>query len=339
MSAEAGRKHAPRQAAAEPAAKPKLAFYWCSSCGGCEETVVDLDEKLLDVVAAVDIVFWPCALDFKTEDVEALPAGSIAVSFINGAIRTSEQEAMVKLLREKSKLVAAMGMCACAGGLPALANLKNREGLLRRAYQDTESTVNPGRTTPQQQVTVDGCDLRLPDFYETVLKLDDVIPVDYFVPGCPPTPGLLAQALLDILSGRLPKGSVLAPNRSLCRSCGRNATKPERLVLAELKRVPEAPADDTRCFLAQGVLCLGPGTRDGCESLCIRGNMPCTGCFGPLAGKDPGAKMIGALGGIFTAEDEEEIARLAASLPDPAGTFYRYSLAASLLGRRRKEPE
>ena len=82
-------------------AKPKVAFYWCSSCGGCEEAVVDLNEDILKVVDAVDIVLWPVALDFKKKDVEALADGEIAVSFINGAIRLAEQEEWVKLLRQK----------------------------------------------------------------------------------------------------------------------------------------------------------------------------------------------------------------------------------------------
>ncbi len=323
---------------AAPASKPKVAFYWCSSCGGCEETVVDLDEKVLDVVAAVDIVFWPCALDFKTSDVEALPDGGIAVAFINGAIRTSEQEAMAKLLRRKSGLVVAFGMCAFMGGIPALANLKNREAILRRAYVESESTDNPGGQLPQEETEVGDCRLRIPKFYETVFKLDDIIPVDYYLPGCPPTPDLLLQAVQAVLTGKLPpRGSVLAPNRSLCHSCDRNASKPDRLTLPELKRVHQVQADDQTCFLAQGILCMGPATRDGCGQLCIQGNMPCTGCFAPLANADPGAKMIGALGGIFEAEDEASVTRLAATLPDPAGSFYRYSLAASLLGRKREE--
>ena len=71
--------------------KPKVAFYWCASCGGCEESVVDLAENILDIVAAVDIVMWPVAMDFKKKDVEAMPDGSILVSLVNGAIRTSEQ--------------------------------------------------------------------------------------------------------------------------------------------------------------------------------------------------------------------------------------------------------
>ena len=74
--------------------KPKVALYWCASCGGCEESVVDLAEGILDVVAAVDIVLWPVAMDFKKKDVEAMADDSILVSLINGAVRTSEQEEM-----------------------------------------------------------------------------------------------------------------------------------------------------------------------------------------------------------------------------------------------------
>ena len=65
--------------------KPKVAFYWCASCGGCEESIVDLAEDILGVVAAVDIMFWPVAMDFKKSDVEAIPDGGLLVAMINGA--------------------------------------------------------------------------------------------------------------------------------------------------------------------------------------------------------------------------------------------------------------
>jgi F420-non-reducing hydrogenase small subunit len=319
-------------------AKPKIAFYWCSSCGGCEETIVDLDEKILDVVAAVDIVFWPCAMDFKRADVEAMPDKSIAVSFINGAVRTDEQEAMAKMLRQKSQVVIAFGMCAFQGGIPALANLTNKQGILSRAYLQAESVSNPEGVVPQERSEQDGCDLEIPRFYETVHKLSDVIEVDYAIPGCPPTVGLLVEALGHILNGTLPeKGAVLAPAHSLCKSCVRNETKPETITIGALKRVQEIEANTEDCFLAQGVLCMGPATRDGCQELCIKGNMPCTGCFGSLPDTDPGAKMIGAVGGLADGETEETIANWVDSVVDPAGTFYRYSLSASLLGRERKE--
>src|SRR5512136_48336 len=104
------------------AAKPKIGFYWCASCGGCEEAIVDLAEDILGVVEAVDIVFWPCAMDFKKRDVEAMPDGSIVATFLNGAIRTSEQEEMALLLRRKSRYLIAYGACAATGGIPGLAN-------------------------------------------------------------------------------------------------------------------------------------------------------------------------------------------------------------------------
>ena len=96
--------------------KLKVAFYWCASCGGCEEAVVDLSENILKVVEAVDIVFWPCAMDFKREDVEKMGDGEINVCFLNGAIRSSEQAEMAELMRRKSQLLIAFGSCSHSGG-------------------------------------------------------------------------------------------------------------------------------------------------------------------------------------------------------------------------------
>ena len=131
--------------------KPKVAFYWCASCGGCEESVVDLAEIILDVVAAVDIVMWPVAMDFKKKDVEAMADGSILVSMVNGAIRTSEQEEMAKLMRKKSKLVIAYGSCAHMGGIPGLANQFQREEILQYVYEESPSTVNKEKTRPKMK--------------------------------------------------------------------------------------------------------------------------------------------------------------------------------------------
>jgi len=318
------------------AGKPKVAFYWCSSCGGCEETIVDLEEKVLDVVAALDIVFWPCALDFKYSDVEAMNDGAIAVSFINGAIRTAEQEHVAKLLRKKSGLVIAFGSCSCMGGIPALANLKNREAIFKRSYLDSPTVVNEKGTVPQTETKVNGYTLKLPEFYSTVFKLDDVIKVDYYMPGCPPTAKNLATAVGAVLEGKLPpQGSVLLPDKTLCVSCDRNETKPDTITIQEFKRITQVKADPEKCFLAQGVICMGPATRDGCEYPCVKGNMPCTGCYGPVSGADQGARMVAALGGIFQAEKDVE--RRLEPIADPVGAFYRYSLSASLLGSNNKE--
>lgn len=319
-------------------AKPKVAFYWCASCGGCEETVVDLAERVLEVVAAVDIVFWPCAMDYKVKDVAAMADGEIAVAFVNGAVRTEEQEHMARLLRRKAGVVVSFGSCSTHGGIPSLANLTSRKAIFDRSYHNSPTVENPDTTEPQTRSSLDGHELRLPAFYETVRKLSDVVEVDYYMPGCPPTSDNLAEAIGVILSGNLPpKGATLTPDKALCSTCKLNESKPDDVAIGELKRVVDVELDPQTCYLAQGVVCMGPATRDGCGGLCIEGNMPCTGCYGPTEkARDQGAKMIAALGGIVAAETPEELEKATGRLNDPAGTFYRYTLAASMLGSRRK---
>ena len=322
-------------------AKPKVAFYWCASCGGCEEAVVDLNEDILKVTDAVDIVLWPVALDFKRKDVEALSDGEIAVSFINGAVRTEEQEEMVHLLRKKSGLVVAFGSCAHLGGIPGLANFNTRETVFQTAYKDTRSTDNPEGTFPQQKTDIGIGELTLPEIYDTVKTLDQTIPVDYYLPGCTPPADLIMNAVNAILTGQLPaKGTVLAPNKALCDTCPRNETKPDKMSITEIKRPWEIKIDPEKCFLVQGLICLGPATRTGCGETCIRANQPCRGCFGPLDGViDQGARALSAIASILGIDDEEkmteeDVQKLIGQIADPAGTFYRFSLPSSLLRRK-----
>lgn len=316
--------------------KPEIAFYWCASCGGCEESVVDLAEEILGIVDAVDIVFWPVAMDFKRSDVEALPDGSILASLINGAVRSSEQEEMVRLLRRKSRLVIAYGACAQLGGVPGLANQFDRTQLLKFAYEQSPSTQNAERAYPAVRFQDGSRTATLPALHELVRTLDRVIPVEYYLPGCPPTPTLLQQALTTVLSGTLPPhGSVLAPDIALCDQCPRKDSKPTDLRLETFKRPHLTRLDPQKCFLAQSLVCMGPATRGGCEAVCVQGNMPCSGCFGPTSRvKDQGAKMLSSLCSNIAASTEADIDRTLATIPDPVGTFYRYSLAGSLLRAR-----
>ena len=325
-------------------AKPKVAFYWCASCGGCEEAVVDLNEDLLKVADAVDIVLWPVALDFKKKDIKALDDGEIAVSFINGAIRLEEQEEMVKLLRRKSGLVVSFGACAHLGGIPGLGNFWTKDDIFQRAYKEVPSVENPEGIIPSEKTNIGDIELTLPEFYDTVKTLDQTIPVDYYLPGCPPVPDLIMNAVNAILTGNLPeKGTVLAPNKALCDTCPRNETKPEKLSIKEIKRPWEIKIDPEKCFLVQGLICHGPFTRSGCGETCIKANMPCRGCFGPVDGVvDQGAKGLSMIASILGLEDEErmtgeDVEALIDEIADPAGTFYRFSLPVSLLKRKRME--
>lgn len=315
------------------APKPKVAICWLGGCGGCDEAVVDINEVLLRVVNAVDLVLWPVALDFKYDHVRKMKDGEILLSIANGHVRNSEQEEIAKLLREKSRMVLAFGACACFGGTPGLANLITKEEIFNWVYRDAPTVVNPKKNYPQPSIHVDGKELTLPEFYPRVLALNQVIDVDYYLPGCPPPPYLIMQAISAVLDDKLPpKGATLSPHRALCDTCPRNKTKPERMAIREIKRIHRVEADPDACFLAQGIICLGPATRSGCGETCISINIPCRGCFGPVEGVvDSGAKFVSALASILDVQDEDEIAAIVDQIADPAGYFYRFSLPVSIL--------
>ncbi len=325
--------------------KPKIALYWCASCGGCEEAVVDLNEDILKVVDAVDIALWPVAVDAKYSDIEAMEDGEIAVSLINGAVRTEEQEKIVKLLRKKSGMVIAFGSCACSGGIPALANQWTRESIFDWVYSKAPSVVNSENTVPKTvSESEEGEKLTLPEFYNTVHSLAQVIDVDYYIPGCPPTPEIIMAGIEAILSGELPpKGSYIGVESSLCKSCERNDSKPEQMSVSEIKRPHLTEMDPEKCFLDQGIICMGPATQGGCGELCINANMPCRGCFGPPRKiADQGGSFVSVLSSIFGVEgeeklSEEEVEKLMNSVPDPLGTFYRFSMSDSILKRKMGE--
>jgi F420-non-reducing hydrogenase small subunit len=155
-------------------AKPKVAFYWCAACGGCEEAVVDLAEDILGLVAAVDIVLWPVAMDFKKHHIEAMADGSIYATLLNGAIRTSEQEEMARLLRRKSRYLVAYGACAHLGGIPGLANQASREDLLRVVYEQAPTMAEGSKIRPQLSWGDNGHTLTLPELRGTVRTLAQV---------------------------------------------------------------------------------------------------------------------------------------------------------------------
>src|SRR4030043_1614651 len=305
-------------------AKPKIALYWCSSCGGCEESVVDMTEDLLKIKESADIVFWPVAIDTKYKDVKEMKDGEIAVCLINGSIRMDEQQYMARLLRKKSQIIIAHGSCAHIGGIYGLANFYTKEECLNRAYKEVPSVRNPEGILPQVKSKDDERELELSGFHDLVKSLDQVIEVDYYIPGCPPNPKYILEAITSVLQNvLLPKGSIFADRKALCSTCSRRDSKPEKVVMKEIKRVHEWIWDPEKCFLAQDMICLGPATRGGCEERCIKANMPCRGCFGPSDNvTDQGAKTLSFLASLFESTNEKELKRLFNAIPDAGGLFY-----------------
>jgi F420-non-reducing hydrogenase small subunit len=315
--------------------KLKVALYWASSCGGCDIATLAIGEKILDVAAAADIVFWPVAMDFKYEDVERMADQSIDACLFNGAIRSTEDEHVAKMLRSKSKIMIAYGSCAYEGCIPGLVNLFSMDSVIDRVYKDSPSIDNQKKVLPQAKVTVAEGELELPKLYGTVRALNQVIDVDYFVPGCPPEPKTTWLALEELVSGALPeKGSVISHSgKALCEEC---PLPKEGKKVKKFYRPHQIIPDPKKCLLDQGLLCYGVATRGGCGAMCPQAGMPCTGCYGPVEGVvDQGLHFLTALGSLIDSTDTEEIARIVDEIADPAGTFYRYSLPVSLLRRAK----
>ncbi len=320
-------------------AKPKLALYWASSCGGCEIAVVDIEAKILEVADFFDIVLWPCIMDFKYKDIEALPDKDITLCLFNGAIRTSENEHLAKLLRAKSVVMVAFGSCASEGCIPALANFYDKESIFTDVYKDSPSLEEASRGVyPVTKTQMPEGEIEIPEFWNTVKTLGQVVDVDYYVPGCPPQSKQIAaviDAVVDILKNGKPlppKGTILgAGDKTCCDECTRERKEKK---IKKFFRPQEIITDPNECLLDQGLICLGPATRSGCEALCPKVNIGCRGCYGPPPDVlDQGAKMVSALGSVVDAQNPEEARKIMETIADPIGTFYRFTMGASILRR------
>lgn len=315
--------------------KPKFAMYWAASCGGCEIAVLNIGEKILDVDANFDVVFWPVAMDAKYKDVEAMPDESIMLTLFNGGIRNQENEEIAHLLRRKSKILVAFGSCACEGCIPGLANLSSRAEIFNTVY-DTVSTDNPQAIRPQFSWAAPEGTIRIPEFYPVVRTLDQVVPVDYYLPGCPPESHQIAVVIdlvIKALHGEAtlpPAGSTIgAGGSTVCDECPRARNVKS---ITQFVRIQDVRIDPALCLLEQGIPCNGPATRNGCGALCPQAGAQCIGCYGPAEGVvDYGARLITAFASVIDAKEPDEIERILDGIPDPAGQFYRFNLARSLL--------
>lgn len=316
--------------------KPKFAMYWASSCGGCEISVLNIHEKILEVDANFEVVFWPLAMDAKYKDVRAMPDGSILLTLFNGSIRNDENAEMARLLRRKSKILVAFGSCACEGCIPGLANLSPWQEIFQAAY-NSPTTENPEQVWPQPWVTVPEGELHIPKFAPYVQTLEQIVPVDYYMPGCPPESdqiSVVIDLIIKVLKGEAdlpPTGATIgAGSSTVCDDCPRSRNIKK---ITKFNRIQELPSvDPNLCLLEQGIPCNGLATRSGCGALCPRAGAQCIGCYGPAKGVlDYGSRLMAAFASVIESNEPEEIERILDGLPDPAGQFYRFNLAGSLL--------
>jgi F420-non-reducing hydrogenase small subunit len=315
----------------------RIGMYWAAGCGGCDISLLEIAEHLLDLLEVADILFWPCVADFKYRDVMDYPDGHLDVCLVNGAVRSSEHEEVARLLRRKARTLVAYGACAIDGGIPGLANLTSSREIFDTAYRSNPTLQNAQGVEPRTRTETPFGELVLPTFYPQVLRLADLVPVDYVLPGCPPQAAQVWHVLESVIAGDIPATNRAARvgcgSHSVCEECTREKRK---VRITSFKRPHLHPAEPGWCLLEQGFVCLGPATRSGCGALCPKAGLTCRGCYGASGSAgDQGTAMLSALGSLFDANTEERALELAGQVTDPVGTFYRFGLASSVLHGRR----
>jgi len=274
----------------------KVAEEWLNICGGCEVTILDIGEPLLDLLPKIEFVHMPVLMDHKyfgqTGEKTELEIPEADVGIISGGIRNEKEKHVTEEMRKKCKTLISLGSCACFGGIPALANQYPLTDLYDKVFRQLKTTDSAD--TPAEDI---------PPLTDRVYALDEVVKVDVYIPGCPTSPELVANALTSLIEGK----PFEIPERSVCDDC---PTKREKKAITSVKRPlesivpPGQKLEDSRCFMELGFLCLGPVTKSGCGGSektprCVKAFMPCRGCFGPIrAGANPMVEMMGALSSI-----------------------------------------
>jgi len=276
----------------------KVAQEWLAICGGCEVTILDIGEPLLDLLPKLEFVHMPVLHDHKLRgqlgEKTELEIPQADVGIISGSIHTKENEEVAKEMRAKVKTLIAMGACACYGGVPALRNLFTVKDLFDKVYRGSMTTEKA--EDPRAE---------LPPLTDRVMAVAELVKVDVQLPGCPTPPEIVVDAFSWLLGGAPLKLS----DRSVCDECPTRREKKTAVGMV-LKRPLQmictkgADLTQTRCFMEQGFLCQGPATRSGCGGKtktprCIKAYMPCRGCFGPVRhDANPMVDMMGALSTI-----------------------------------------
>lgn len=280
--------------------KPRLGHVVLGGCEGCYVSLLDAGEALIPLLESVDLVASPLV---AVDDLTALD-----VVLVEGAVTTQHDIEALVAARSAAKTLVAVGSCAALGGIGGLRNLSPLADVLEAAYPDGES---PG---PE-----------LPRLTSRVRPLSDFVTVDVAVPGCAPETETLLAALGAALEGR----AWELPRRNMCDECGREKrallehssefVSDAVYALMELDEI-----DPERCFLEQGLICMGPMTREGCGARCTTAGVPCRGCQGPSRLEfEQGGKMIDALAAVLPAG-------AIMFLDDLVGTGYRYSMPVSV---------
>ncbi|MFX0038865.1 MAG: hypothetical protein ACFFCY_02675 [Promethearchaeota archaeon] len=226
-----------------------VVFMQLSSCWGCHQSLLNAHFEMLPVLSELEIVYWPTIFDIKNNSIIEKDEGKIKIGFIEGVVRTEEDTVKVKLMRQKCDIIVAFGACACYGSIAGLANLYEKDELVKRKFEEIESIVERSSEEPT---------LNLPKFEDFVYNVKDLINVDLFIPGCPPKTENITAMMFYLISRLKSKPKSRDRVKSVCDTCD---------------------LFSQNCLLDQGRVCFGPITASGCELMCPHNSDICYGCY------------------------------------------------------------
>lgn len=288
--------------------KARANIDWLSDCGGCHVAIVDIHERILELVSAVSIQRCPVLTDVK----DFPPAD---VGLLSGAIRTEHDRHTAEQMRASCKVLVAFGTCAVYGGIPGAGTLHSPDEILDLVYRrgpTTEGGVVPSRDVAPLETKV--------------TPIDEVVEVDLYLPGCPPHPNFIFDALVALTKGRPPR----ARDESVCGRCRRSMDKTD---VSRVRLHHEGLPRADQCFLSQGYVCLGSVTLDRCLAPCPNNGLACTGCSGPTMqvltepNRDVRTEVADRMSRL-TAIARDEILK---SIEHTAKSHYAYAMATRMI--------
>ncbi|MBN1609453.1 MAG: hypothetical protein JW940_22675 [Polyangiaceae bacterium] len=292
--------------------KVTVSFEWLSGCSGCEIGTVDLHERLLGVLDSLDIVRLPILLDER-----GYPEADLGI--VTGALRTEHDVECLHRMRQSSSKLLAFGVCAVYGGPQGAADANTLSEICEAVYCNN-------LTTATHDVPTEG----LPKLLEGgVRPVSSEVDVDFFLPGCPPHPYYIAQALGALVRGGAPEFGA----HNVCFRCGRRMEKSE---VGELRRLHQLTPVDDVCWLSQGVLCMGSATLDRCLAPCPQRGVPCTGCAGPSEHivLEPNRDIRTEIADRMSRMTKIPREAVVAEIERRARTYYAYALASPVFRQK-----